>query len=341
MGFSMRLRIASMILFSLRLAAQAPAQQFTVIPDVQYCKGGGKPLLMDVFIPKHRNRAPTPAVLWIHGGGWERGDKNGNSGAQLLANEGFVTASLFYRLSGDSPFPADIEDCKCAIRFLRANAAQYGIDSGRMGVAGASAGGHLAELVATADQSAGLEGNGGWPNISSRVQAASAYYGVSDFTVGSMQFQHHTGQVVVKLFRGTEKDKPELYRKASPIVYVSKDDPPLLIAHGEEDDLVPFDQSVRMAEAYRRAGLPVEFIAVKHAGHDFAQAGNGTVSPSVEIIHQKTVDFFKRYLVFASSSLSAFRANFFDSCAGLPLDGGIPGQPSASCVQRPAPTCSP
>lgn len=242
---------------------------------------------------------PTPAVLWIHGGGWERGDKNGNSGALLLAEQGFVTASLFYRLSGDSPFPADIEDCKCAIRYLRANASKYGIDPDRIGVAGASGGGHLAELVATADRSAGLEGDGGWPNVSSKVQAASAYYGVSDFTVGEMQFQHHTGKVVVKLFRGTEKDKPELYRQASPIFYVSKDDPPLLLAHGEEDDLVPVNQSVRMAEAYRRAGLPFELIVVQHAGHDFEQVGAAPVSPSVEVIHQRTIEFFRRYLVAA------------------------------------------
>jgi len=295
----MRFHFLRLILFLTPLAAQTPEPRFTVLPDVQYCTGGGKPLLMDVFVPQHRTRTPTPAVLWIHGGGWERGDKNGNSGAQLLADEGFVTASLFYRLSGDSPFPADIEDCKCAIRFLRANAAKYGVDPDRVGVAGASAGGHLAKLVATADQSAGLEGNGGWQNVSSKVQAASAYYGVSDFTVGATQFQHHTGLVVLKLFRGTEKDKPELYRKASPIFYVSKDDPPLLLVHGEKDDLVPFDQSVRMAEAYRRAALSVEFIAVKNAGHDFEQVGDAPVSPSVEAIRQRTIDFFERNLVSA------------------------------------------
>lgn len=96
----------------------------------------------------------------MHGGGWARGHKNGNSSALLLANEGFVTASLFYRLSGDSPFPANIQDCKCAIRFLRANATQYGIDPNRIAVAGASAGAHLAELIATADESAGREGDG-------------------------------------------------------------------------------------------------------------------------------------------------------------------------------------
>ncbi|MGA7925868.1 MAG: alpha/beta hydrolase, partial [Candidatus Sulfotelmatobacter sp.] len=154
-------RFVGLILFALPCAAQITAQTteppFTVVSDVQYCTGGGSPLLMDVFIPKNRNGTPTPAVLWIHGGGWERGDKNGNSGAQFLANGGFVTASLSYRLSGDSPFPAAIEDCKCAIRFLRASALKYGIDPDRIGVAGSSAGGHLAELVATADQSAGFE----------------------------------------------------------------------------------------------------------------------------------------------------------------------------------------
>jgi len=220
----------------------------------------------------------------------------------LLASEGFVTASLFYRLSGDSPFPADIEDCKYAIRFLRANAAKHGIDPNRIGVAGASAGGHLAELVATADQSAGLEGDGGWHGVSSKVQAAAAYYGVSDFTVGAMQLQRHTGQVVVKLFRGTEKEKPDLYRKAGPVFYLSKDAPPLLLAHGEKDDLVPFDQSVRMADAYRRAGLIVEFIPVKNAGHDFQQVGGAAISPSAEVIHQRTIAFFQRYLLQVDSN---------------------------------------
>jgi len=290
-------RFLFLILFALPLAAQEREQRYTMISDVPNCTGGGKPLLMDLFIPKHRTRTPTPAILWIHGGGWERGDKNGNSGALLLANEGFVTASLFYRLGGDSPFPADIEDCKCAIRFLRANASKYGIDPERIGVAGASAGGHLAELVATAGRNAGLEGDGGWQNVSSKVQAAAAYYGASDFTVGATEFQHHTGQVVLKLVRGSEKDKPDLYRQASPLFHVSKDSPPLLLAHGEQDDLVPFDQSVRVAEAYRRLGLLVEFIAVKNAGHDFAPAGDAPVSPSVDFIHQRTIEFFRRYLV--------------------------------------------
>lgn len=292
----MRIPPLALALLAFQFVAAAQEASFTTVSDVQYCTGAGKPLLMDVFLPKHPIRTPVPAVLWIHGGGWERGDKNGNSGASMLANEGFVTASLFYRLSGDSPFPADIEDCKCAIRFLRANAARFGIDPDRIGVAGASAGGHLAELVATAGPDAGLEGDGGWPGVSSHVQAASAYYGASDFTVGALQFQHHTGQVIVKLFRGTEKERPELYRKASPIFYVGSGAPPLLLVHGDQDDLVPFDQSVRMAEAYRKAGLTVEFITVKNAGHDFVPAGGAPIEPNIDVIHQRTIVFFKKYL---------------------------------------------
>ncbi len=157
----------------------------------------------------------------------------------------------------------------------------------------------MLNLVATADQSAGLEGDGGWQNVSSKVQAAAAYYGVSDLTT---QFPQDTVQVIVKFFRGTEQEKPELYRKASPIFYVSKDDPPLLLVHGENDDGVPFDQSVRMAETYRRIGVPVEFIVVKNAGHDFQHIGNAPISPSVETIHHRTVDFFKRYLVSVPST---------------------------------------
>jgi acetyl esterase/lipase len=298
MEATMRFRLPDFIVFTLVFAAEATAQtsapQFTVNPDVQYCTGGGKPLLMDVFIPNHRNGTPTPAVLWIHGGGWEMGDKNGNSGAKLLASEGFVTASLSYRLSGDSPFPAAIEDCKCAIRFLRTKASMYGIDPDRIGVAGSSAGGHLAELVATADQSAGLEGSGGWENVSSKVQAVASYYGVADFTA---QFPPETHQVIVRFFRGTEKEKPRLYRQASPVFYVSEKDPPLLLVHGAKDDVVPLEQSVRFAEAYRRLGLPVEFIVAKNAGHNFEHVGTDPISPSVEIIHQKTVEFFKHYLI--------------------------------------------
>jgi acetyl esterase/lipase len=294
----MRISLAGVALLVLSLAPRLEdSRPYRVVSDVPYCTGDRKPLLMDLFIPNHPVRNPTPAVLWLHGGGWERGDKNGSSGAELLAASGFVTASIYYRLSGDSPFPAGIEDCKCAIRYLRANAAKYEIDPARIGVAGASAGGHLAMLVATAREDAGLEGQGGWAHASSRVQATASWYGPTDFTVGEKEFEHHTGRAVIKLFRGTLEQKPEEYRRASPITYVSRDDPPLLLVQGEQDEIVPFDQAVRMKRAYESQKLAVEFIRVRNAGHDFEPVGDQPDSPSVEEIHRRTVEFFQRTLV--------------------------------------------
>ena len=282
-----------MLWFAAALNGEPP---FHVVSDIPYCTGGGKQLLMDVFVPHHPVRNPTPSVLWLHGGGWERGDKNGSSGARLLAGEGFVTANIFYRLSGDSPFPANIEDSKCAIRYLRANAPKYGIDPARIGIAGASAGGHLAMLVATAQEDAGLEGTGGWSKTSSRVQAVASWYGPSDFMVGETEFEHHTGRAVIKLFRGTREEKPSGYRLTSPITHVNSGDPPLLLVHGEQDVIVPFDQALRMKRAYESRKLTVEFIPVRNAGHDFSQVGDQPVSPSVGEVHRRTVLFFKRYL---------------------------------------------
>jgi acetyl esterase/lipase len=288
--------LIALALCSTAVAAQT-AQSSGIVPDVEYCTGNGRALLMDVLIPKHRIRTPTPAVLWIHGGGWERGDKNSHAGAQVFADAGFVAATLTYRLSGEAAFPAAIEDCKCAIRFLRANARRFGVDPHRLGVAGSSAGGHLALLIATADQSAGLEGDGGWPNVSSRVQAAASYYGVSDFSDMPSRFPADTAQVIVKFLGGTLEDKPDPYRRASPIAYISKHSPPMLLVHGEQDEVVPIDQSLRMADAYRRAGQPVEFVAMQNTGHDFAAVPGAAVTPSVDAIHARTVEFFERYLL--------------------------------------------
>ena len=205
------MRFVNSVAFGLVLASTLPAQDgnqstsdYTVVADLQYCTGAGKALLMDVFVPRKRIH-DTPAVLWLHGGGWERGDKNGSSGARFLASAGFVTASIYYRLSGEAKFPADIEDCKCAIRYLRANSRRFGIDPSRIGVAGASSGGHLALLAGTADEKAGLEGSGGWPNISSRVKAVVSYYGPTDFRTMSTDFGARA--------KAAEAARSEIFRK--------------------------------------------------------------------------------------------------------------------------------
>jgi acetyl esterase/lipase len=270
---------------------------YAVVANVQYCTGAGKPLHMDVFVPRQRIHQPTPAVLWLHGGGWERGDKNGSSGAQFLASAGFVTASIYYRLSGEAKFPADIEDCKCAIRYLRANAGQYRIDPSRIGVAGASSGGHLAMLVGTADEKAGLEGSGGWQMVSSRVKAVVSYYGPSDFRSMTVDFGARAQAAITKLLGLPFQQNGNAYLLASPITYISLDDPPLLMFHGDGDTLVPFAQSERMRDAYAQAGLSVRLVKVGNANHDFEPViANKPLSISIENIHRMTVEFFKASL---------------------------------------------
>jgi acetyl esterase/lipase len=270
---------------------------YEVVPNVQYCTGAGKPLLMDVFVPRRRIHQPTPAILWLHGGGWERGNKNGSSGAQFLAVAGFVTASIYYRLSGEATFPADIEDCKCAIRYLRANAGKYGVDPTRIGVAGAASGGHLAMLVGTADEKAGLEGSGGWPMVSSRVKAVVSYYGPSDFGSMSADFGARGQAAITKLLGIPFQENRNAYLRASPVTYVSPDDPPLLMFHGDGDTLVPFAQSEGMRDAYERAGLSVGLAKVANAKHDFDPViPKKPLSISIEDIHRMTVAFFKARL---------------------------------------------
>lgn len=277
------------------VAAKIP-DNVEVVNNVQYCTGGGHPLLLDLYLPRNPVSKPGPAVLWIHGGGWRIGSKEGSKLAVSLASNGFVAASVNYRLSGEAPFPAALEDTKCAIRYLRANAVKYGIDSKRIGVAGDSAGGHLALLTATAHESAGFEGSGGWNQVSSRVSAVLSWYGPADFSVGPTAFERGYGPSIIAFLGGTLEQRPENYKKASPVTWVSKDDPPLLMFHGNEDTTVPFDQSVRMEEAYRKAGLEVELVKVENAGHNFTPAGNKRISPTLPEIMEKSVAFFQENL---------------------------------------------
>lgn len=297
------MRLGSKLVVGLLLAVILPAQDenqstpdYSVIANVQYCTGAGRPLLMDVFVPRARPPRPTPAVLWLHGGGWERGDKNGSSGARFLASAGFITASIYYRLSGEAKFPADIEDCKCAIRYLRANARRYEIDPDRIGIAGASSGGHLALLAGTADETVGFEGSGGWPNVSSSVKAVVSYYGPTDFRTMRADFGARAQAAITKLLGVPFVGNQAAYAHASPITYISPGDPPLLMFHGDGDTLVPFSQSERMRDAYLKAGLHVKLVKVGNANHDFEPVLDTPLSISIEQIHKLTVDFFKSVL---------------------------------------------
>jgi acetyl esterase/lipase len=208
--------------------------------NIEYVKGGHERNKLDLYLPEKAD-APLPVVVWIHGGAWRAGSKDRCPMVPLTA-KGYAVASINYRFLEHGEFPAQIEDCKAAIRWLRANAKMYNLDAAHIGVIGASAGGHLAALLGTAADVKELEGNGGNLDQPSKVQA------------------------VVDLF-GPVRIPGRNAADGYVIKHVNKDNPPFLIVHGEDDTTVPIRQSEQLNEALKKAGVEVTFVPVKGAGH--------------------------------------------------------------------------
>jgi len=272
----------------------------TITRDIEFGRVDGRPLLLDIYNPLEPIVSPMPAVIWIHGGGWRGGGKF-PSRVDSLAKYGFFCVSIDYRLSGEAQFPAAVEDAKCAVRWLRAHAAEYNIDPDRIGVWGGSAGGHLSLMVACADEDAGLEGNGGWAEYSSRVAAVCSYWGPADFTNWpEIATATARDKAPYQFLGGTLEEIPAVWELASPLYHVSADDPPLLMIHGELDPVVPIAQSEIMLEAYCQAGLEATLTEIRGAGHGLKPLTADAISPSAEVVEQLVLDFFLRHLVYAN-----------------------------------------
>lgn len=238
-----------------------------IIRDVEYGMGGGRALKLHILKSRTEAAAPQPVLVWIHGGGWSGGNKE--SGIPRLAEfaaKGYFCATAEYRLSGEAIFPAQIEDCKCAIRYLRAHARKYNLDPNRIGVWGGSAGGHLVALLGTSGGAKELEGKGGWESFPSNVQAVCDFCGPSDFVKIAGNSKGAQGPVG-KLLGGSPTEKAELARLASPITFVTKEDPPFLIVHGEKDTLVPLEQAELLNDALKKAGVTVTLHIAEGQGH--------------------------------------------------------------------------
>lgn len=284
-------------------AEAPPPPGVTVLHDVEMGKGGDRTLHAEIAYPSRLPDAPMPAVIRIHGGGWRFGSYKEKI-ALGLATHGYFVATVEYRLSGDALWPAQIADCKLAVRWLRANAAKYHIDPDRIGVWGGSAGGHLAACVGTMGDQAQLEGHGGYEGVSSRVQAVVDYCGPADFTGGDPGIERKLAKApdydspgLVKLFGGTFKQKSDIWKQGSPITYVTADDPPFLIVHGDKDLSVPHEQSEKMAAALKKAGVPVEFITVKGGGHAMGAApGSPPAEPGTRALQDALLTFLDKYL---------------------------------------------
>ncbi|HEY1379085.1 MAG TPA: alpha/beta hydrolase [Gemmataceae bacterium] len=252
---------------------KAPPRKASPIPE-------GTKVLKDIaYGPHERNKldlylppadGPLPLVVWVHGGGWEKGSKDGAGPSLDLLRQGYAVASINYRLSPQAVFPAQIVDCKAAIRHLRSVAAEYHLDTDHVGVWGASAGGHLVALLGTTGDADFADGSGD-KKYSSTVQAVCDWFGPADFLHWGQYDLSHPGDgrpnPITRLLGGLVVDKQELAKQASPVAHVSKSCAPFFIAHGDHDPLVPLQQSESLNEALKKAGVEATLVVVKGAGH--------------------------------------------------------------------------
>ena len=243
-----------------------------MLRDLQYGQGSGRPMLLDLYLPE-RSEKRIPLIIWVHGGAWMSGSKDGKSPALQFTSEGYAVAHVGYRLSGEAIFPAQINDCKAAVRWLRANADKYQLDPNKFIAWGASAGGHLAALLGTTGGVRELEGKVNDLKESSRVQGVIDWFGPTDLLrmneTESDRRHDAPDSAESKLIGGPILKHTGRAGKASPTSYVSKEAPPFLIMHGDHDLEVPIRQSEILADALKKVGVEVTFVPMKGAGHGF------------------------------------------------------------------------
>lgn len=255
-----------------------------LLTDVTYGQVADRPLKLDLYKPVKLDKK-VPALIFIHGGAWKGGNKDMyRPYAARYAERGYVVASISYRLSGEAPFPAAVQDAKCAVRWMRANAAEHKVDPNYICVLGGSAGGHIALMVGYCPDNKDLESSGGHETFSSKVQAVVDIYGPCDLTVPGLR---DASSIRRFLAEKTYDDAPDLYRKASPLHHVTKDDPPTLILHGTLDSLVPISQSDELARRLKQAGVPCTYDRLEGWPH---------VMDMAEIVFNRCVFFIDRFL---------------------------------------------
>ncbi|HLX65048.1 MAG TPA: alpha/beta hydrolase [Planctomycetota bacterium] len=267
--------------------------------DVPYIPNGDNSQKLDIFMPEKPGDKPLPLLVWIHGGGWQGGSKNGPP-ALSYTTDGYVTASVEYRFSQKAVFPAQIQDCQAALRFLRANAAKYHIDPDHVGVWGASAGGHLVALLGTSGGKNAFPKIGGNDDQSDRVQAVCDWFGPADFTTVMSQaaedknakniFKFNSPSDPYSLLIGVPLNSDKAKTEAvSPVHFVSKDNPPFLIVHGTHDTLVPFAQSEELLAALKKEGVEALLQPMPNSGHGGGAFSKPAVSRLIKNFFDKNL----------------------------------------------------
>jgi len=253
--------------------------------DLAYVADGDESHKLDLYMPEKVDGL-LPLIIWVHGGGWQNGNKAGCPPLRDgYVGLGYAVVSLNYRLSNQATFPAQIEDCKAAIRWLRAHAREYNLDPNRFGAWGSSAGGHLVALLGTSGEAKAFD-VGADLDQSSRVQAVCDYYGPTDFTATPTTPAANSAES--KLLGGPIMEHQDKAKRANPITFVSRENPPFLILHGDKDGTVPVNQSQLLFDALKQAGVSVHFHTIKGAGH-----GRGFGGPE---IGPMVAAFFDKYL---------------------------------------------
>jgi len=241
--------------------------------DIPYAGTDNPRQKLDLLLPKERGDQKLPVIAFIHGGGWQNGDKSRAYGQLMpfVRSGNYAGVSIGYRLTDEGSWPVQIHDCKAAIRWIRANADKYGLDPDRIGIMGSSAGGHLVAMLGTSGGVASLEGNlGDFDDTDSRVKCVVDLYGPTELlTMGnSGRIKHDDpGSPESKLVGGPLQERKDVARSASPITHVTKDDAPILIVHGTNDPLVPFEQSVSFENRLKEAGVDATLITIEGGTH--------------------------------------------------------------------------
>lgn len=245
----------------------------------------GQPVMLTIYVPP--GDALYPAILDIHGGGWkDRQVENDKPMMERLAQRGFVTALVAYRLSGTAKYPAALNDCKSAVRYLRANAAKYKIDPERIGVMGGSAGGHLSGLLAMTNGKSEFEGDGPHRETSSSVKACIVMAATMDLIEAN---KTKTGEGSIAFFGATYAEKPDLFKDASPISHVRAGVPPVTFIEGEKDS-VKIGRA-DMQEKLKALKIESELHTLKDAPHPFWMS-----QPWLDQTVEASAAFFKKHL---------------------------------------------
>ena len=295
----MVLSIILCVLESFSLQAQS-TEGISITKDFVYGRVQDVDLKLDMAMPAE-GKPTCPALIFFHGGGWQQGDKSHmHRWLKKFASSGYVAVSVGYRFAPAFKWPSQVEDAKTAVRFLRANAQQFNIDPDRIGVMGESAGGYLALMLGFTDSTDSLEGEGGYQSYSSRVQAVVSFFSATDFSGRTWQlspeleaeiqrYYNKSLPQVIADFTGTNDTDDPLLKKISVLPYVDKNDPPVLMFHGDSDPYSPIERAQKFEQALTQANVSHELIIVKGGGH-------GWTGELQEETSRRMTEFFDRIL---------------------------------------------